>query len=88
MPASSQSWKTRKASPSASAAGAAEILQGDWTQLLAAHDANRIAITPETAVTRWRGEHMDYGTAVDAMLYRTRHAETDTLGTGRFRGNA
>jgi hypothetical protein len=67
---------------------AADVLQGDWTQLFAAHGTSRIVITPETAVTRWRGEHMDYGTAVDAMLYRTRHAEVATSGTGRFRGNA
>jgi hypothetical protein len=53
-----------------------EILQGDWTQLLAAHDASSIVITPETAATRWRGEHMDYGTAVDALLYRVHRAQS------------
>jgi hypothetical protein len=31
-------------------------------------------ITPTTAVTRWTGESMDYGTATDALLYQTHHA--------------
>jgi hypothetical protein len=53
---------------------AADVLQGDWTHLLATHSAHRIEITPDTAVTRWRGESMDYGTAVDALLHRTRQA--------------
>ncbi|MEJ0039849.1 MAG: HNH endonuclease [Gammaproteobacteria bacterium] len=30
--------------------------------------------TPDTGVTRWRGERMDYGTAVDLMLSRMRRA--------------
>jgi uncharacterized protein DUF222/HNH endonuclease len=51
-----------------------DVLQGDWTHLLAAHDALQIMITPQTAVTRWRGESMDYGTATEALLYRTRNA--------------
>jgi hypothetical protein len=57
----------------------ADVLQGDWTQLLATHDANSIVITPETAATRWRGERMDYSTAVDALLNRAHHAESPTM---------
>ena len=53
---------------------AADVLQGDWTHLLATHSAHRIEITPDTAVTRWRGESMDYGTAVDALLHRAQQA--------------
>jgi len=59
----------------------ADAPQGDWTTLLAAHKAKNIVITPETAATRWRGESMDYGIAVEALLHRTRHPEL-------FRGNA
>jgi hypothetical protein len=33
-----------------------------------------LAIDLETAVTRWRGERMDYGIAIDSLLYRTRRA--------------
>ena len=54
---------------------------GDWTTLFTTDDANGITITPETATTRWRGESMDYGIAVEALLHRTRNPE-------RFRGNA
>jgi hypothetical protein len=53
---------------------AADVLQGDWTHLLVTHSANRIEITPDTGVTRWRGESMDYTTAVEALLYRAREA--------------
>lgn len=58
-----------------------DVMQGDWTHLFAAHAANSIVITPDTAVTRWRGEHMDYSTAVEALLYRARNA---TLSPGSF----
>jgi hypothetical protein len=33
-----------------------------------------ITVTPDTAVTRWRGKRMDYGMAIDAMLFRTHRA--------------
>jgi hypothetical protein len=50
------------------------ITQGNWKRLAADLSASGIAITPETAVTRWRGERMDYGMAVDSMLYHTGRA--------------
>jgi hypothetical protein len=53
---------------------AEDALQGDWAHLFAAHNAMDILITPTTAVTRWTGESMDYGTATDALLYQTHHA--------------
>jgi hypothetical protein len=62
-------------------ARAPDVGQGDWTALGETHDANGLVITPDTAVTRWRGEGMNYGIAVDALLYRSHHAE-------HFRGNA
>jgi hypothetical protein len=46
----------------------------DWAQLVADVCEHSVAITPDTAVTRWRGERMDYGTAVDALLYRSHRA--------------
>jgi hypothetical protein len=57
----------------------ADTPQGDWTQLLAVHNASSIVITPETAATRWRGERMDYGTAVDALLYRVHRAKSEAM---------
>jgi hypothetical protein len=50
---------------------AVDVLQGDWTRLLA-DNRSRTVISPETAVTRWRGERMDYGIAVDVLLCQSR----------------
>jgi hypothetical protein len=49
-----------------------DVTSGSWSQLAAELSASGITVTPDTAVTRWRGERMDYGTAVDLMLSRTR----------------
>ena len=52
-----------------------DVTRGNWSQLVADLSASGIRVTPETAVTRWRGgESMDYGMAIDDLLYRTRHA--------------
>jgi HNH endonuclease len=53
-----------------------DVTRGHWSQLAADLNASDITITPGTAVTRWRGERMDYGIAIDAMLYRTHRAGT------------
>jgi hypothetical protein len=42
--------------------------------LPAEHAERRIVITANTAATRWLGERMDYGVAIDAMLFRESHA--------------
>ena len=34
--------------------------------------AGGLHIDAQTAATRWRGERMDYGIAIDSLLYRTR----------------
>jgi len=47
---------------------------GDWTQLASAHAACGIHIDARTGATGWRGERMDYGVAIDALLYRERRA--------------
>ena len=40
----------------------------DWTQLPAEHEEQGIHIYERTAATRWRGESMDYGLAVEVLL--------------------
>jgi hypothetical protein len=44
----------------------------DWTALVATQDAAAIRITPATAVTRWTGESLDLGLAVDGLMQRRR----------------
>ncbi|HEY4365699.1 MAG TPA: DUF222 domain-containing protein [Steroidobacteraceae bacterium] len=46
---------------------------GDWQQLPAAHRERAIHIDKETAVTRWGGESMDYGMAIQGLHQATRH---------------
>ena len=48
-----------------------DVARGNWVQLVADVSGRGVTVTPETAVTRWRGERMDYGTAIDALLYRS-----------------
>jgi hypothetical protein len=43
---------------------------GDWTQLPAQHAHRRIQIDAKTAVTKWTGEAMDYGWAVEGLMRR------------------
>jgi len=42
--------------------------------IIAANTAQSIRITPQTAVSRWRGESMDYGIAMEALDQRARRA--------------
>ena len=56
------------------APGHSRPLAGSWQQLVTDHHAQGLVIDPETAATRWCGEKMDYGTAIDSLLWRTRHA--------------
>jgi hypothetical protein len=44
----------------------------DWTALVATQDAAAIRISPSTAVTRWTGETLDLGLAVDSLMQRRR----------------
>ena len=57
--------------------------QLDWMQLVAAHQARQINITPRTAVTRWQGESLDYGLAIDGLLQRAKRAENVSAATSR-----
>jgi hypothetical protein len=45
---------------------------GDWTQLAALDRTHGFHIDRNTAVTRWRGETMDYGLAIETLLHRAR----------------
>jgi len=51
-------------------------LPSDWEDIIRLNRESHIEITPTTAVTRWRGESMDYGLAVEAPLQRTKHSRT------------
>jgi hypothetical protein len=42
----------------------------DWRELVAAQARTDIRITPSTAVTRWTGEALDLGLAVDCLMQR------------------
>jgi hypothetical protein len=47
---------------------------GDWRRLVATSEARGIRIDAHTAATRWRGERMDYGIAIDSLLFREKRA--------------
>jgi hypothetical protein len=43
----------------------------DWRRLPAEHAERGIRIDSNTATTGWRGERMDYGIAIDSLLFRS-----------------
>jgi hypothetical protein len=55
----------------------------DWTQLPALHVERGIHITERTAVTKWCGESLDYGLAVEVLLDRSRKTKQKELGAWR-----
>jgi hypothetical protein len=55
----------------------------DWTQLPLQHRDGDIRIDRNTAVTRWRGERMDYGLAIDVLLAQAQRARDVPAGSGR-----
>ena len=60
--------------------GAHTQTPSDWRELAVAHCAQKIRIEAPTAVTRWRGEPMDYDLGVDVLLQqagRTRAGAMD-----------
>ena len=46
----------------------------DWEGFQAAHEQLGIRIDKRTATTRWRGEKMDYGLAIDVLLQHAKRA--------------
>jgi hypothetical protein len=55
-----------------SAVADAGRLPADWQALGAAHRERGIHIEADTAVTRWRGERMDHGLAIEVLFQRAR----------------
>ena len=53
---------------------------GDWTALVAAHAGSGIGIDERTAATRWRGERMDNGLAIDLLLAKVQRATQEQVG--------
>jgi hypothetical protein len=51
---------------------------GDWRQLLEVHERAGIHIDKGTAATKWDGGPMDYGIAMDALMYLRRHVSAET----------
>ena len=51
----------------------------DWTQLPAEHDERGIHINERTAATRWSGESMDYGLAVEVLLDKERRGREQEI---------
>jgi hypothetical protein len=43
----------------------------DWTRLQESHREQGLVIDATTAATRWRGEAMDYGIAIDTLIRRS-----------------
>ena len=56
-------------------------MAAEWTDLAAKHDEEGIHIDPLTARTRWRGESMDYGLAIEVLLAKERGAARRASGT-------
>jgi Domain of unknown function (DUF222) len=46
-----------------------------WTDLVDAHDEQGIPIDSQTAATRWRGEAMDYGLAIQVLFQQADRAQ-------------
>jgi uncharacterized protein DUF222/HNH endonuclease len=53
----------------------------DWRHLPQLHRESGIHIDSHTAVTRWRGERMDYSTAIEILMARASRARSLPAGT-------
>jgi hypothetical protein len=58
----------------ATSPGHTQPMQGDWETVARQHAERGLHIDPHTARTRWRGESMDYGIAIDVLLAKDRQA--------------
>ena len=54
----------------------------DSRALVVAHEAASLAITPATAVTRWTGEALDLGLAVECLLQRRKNVSAEASNGG------
>ena len=55
----------------------------DWAELVAAHEMRGIRLTPQTAVTRWTGEALDYPRAIDWLSQNAERQKNVPAGTPR-----
>ena len=55
----------------------------DWRQLPQDHGQQGIYIDKNTAITRWRGERMDYGLAIDVLLQHAKRGARVSAETHR-----
>jgi hypothetical protein len=55
----------------------------NWQQLPEDHARQGIHIDKHTAETRWRGEQMDYGLAVESLFQRARRGKDVSAETAR-----
>jgi len=51
---------------------------GDWRELAAVHGRAGIYINERTAATKWDGGRMDYGIAMDALMWLRRGVSAET----------
>lgn len=47
----------------------------DWTQLTQSNHSHAIQITQDTATSRWRGESIDYGLAIELLMLQEQRAQ-------------
>ncbi len=60
----------------------------DWVELVAAHEAQGIQVNLRTAVTRWKGETLDLGLAIEGLMQRAKRAKNIPAETsGNTHGN-
>jgi hypothetical protein len=73
-------WRFTKADGHTLHSGAPGCTQplGDWTVLRESNCEGGINIDANTAATGWRGERMDYGIAIDALLRRSQGSHGST----------
>ena len=50
-----------------------------WSDLLDEHEKQGIVIDSRTAATRWRGERMDYGLAVQVLLQQAERGQANSV---------
>jgi hypothetical protein len=55
----------------------------DWKELVVVHHAEQIRITPNTEITAWTGESIDYDLVVDWLLQSAERAKNVPAGTSR-----
>ena len=52
-------------------------MSGDWRELTVEHERAGTHIDKRTAATKWDGGRMDYGIAMDALMYIRQHVSAE-----------